>query len=283
MQVKVVIGTISFMLAMIILGFATLVEPARLEEATEAFEARQIENGAVEYKNNCATCHGVEGQAETCFDAGGSETGCVGRPLNSAPLLCGEPSQRMTELQWTASKQNLIYHTIASGRLGTLMPVWSQEFGGPMEDHQIEQLTAYIMNWGEDPALCGEEAVVVEQVDWPDSVADLPEGDPDNGAVLYVNPYVCTACHGDPTIEGSNNVGPWLGNISNVAATRIDGVSASEYIYESIVDPSAYIVPECPTGPCLEPSVMAANNFAQRMSLQDMADMVSYMEALSTE
>ena len=157
MQTKVIIGTICFMLTMIILGFATLLEPARLEETTLAFEGRQVEKGAVLFQNNCSNCHGVEGKAVECFDpATGEPTGCVGRPLNHAPLLCGDPSERMVQLTWNGSKANLVRQTIAAGRPGTLMPTWSQEFGGAMEDYQIEQVTNFVLNWGEDPALCEE-------------------------------------------------------------------------------------------------------------------------------
>ena len=46
MQVKVVIGTIAFMLTMIILGYAALREPERLEHFTGARDGRTIETGA---------------------------------------------------------------------------------------------------------------------------------------------------------------------------------------------------------------------------------------------
>src|SRR5688572_24149496 len=98
MQVKVVIGTIAFMLTMIILGFAALLEPNRLVETTAAFEGRNIETGADIFQSSCATCHGVDGDAQECFNAGGETIACVGRPLNHQALLCGDPSQRMTDL-----------------------------------------------------------------------------------------------------------------------------------------------------------------------------------------
>lgn len=283
MQVKVIIGTIAFMLVMIIFGFATLIEPARLDETIEAREGRQIEDGAHLFQNNCATCHGIEGKAEQCFDAGGSQIGCQGLPLNNTALLCGEPSQRMVQLSWGGSKEALIYQTIAAGRIGSVMPTWSKEFGGPMEDHQIEELTTFVLNWGStDGPLCGEE-VVVERVEWPESVEDLPEGNPDNGPGLYEITYGCQACHGAPDVEGSNAVGPWLGNIANVAAERVEGQSAAQYIYESILNPNAFVAPVCANDlPCGEPSSMPMN-FGDRMSLQDMADIVSYYLTLSTE
>ena len=280
MQIKVVIGTISFMLAMIILGFATLLEPARLQRTTEAFLGRQIENGAALFQSTCSTCHGVAGKAETCFDAAGEEIACVGLPLNSAALLCGDPSLRMAQMGWENSKHDFIFQTISAGRPGTLMPTWSADFGGPLEQHQIEQLTLFILNWAEDPALCGED-VTIEIVEWPESVDDLPEGDAANGADLYegVTPP-CMSCHGDPGTPGSNAVGPWLGNIGNEAGDRVEGLSAEQYIYESILEPGNFIASGCPAGDC--PNAMPPT-FGNSLSEQEMADLIAYYMTLTNE
>jgi mono/diheme cytochrome c family protein len=282
MQTKVIIGTISFMLTMIILGFATLLEPARLEETTLAYEGRQVEKGAALFQANCSNCHGIEGKAMECFDpASGEPIGCAGLPLNNPDLLCGEPSPRMTQLGWSGSKRNLILQTVSAGRPGTLMPTWSQEFGGSMEDYQIEQVTSFVLNWGSDE-LCGEGAEApAEEVVWPEDVAELPEGDPASGENLYNVTFACASCHGDPTTEGSNAIGPWLGNIAVDGANRIEGVDAEHYIYESILNPNAFIAPVCVDGnPCVEPSAMQTQNFDQRMSLQDMADVIAYLLTL---
>ena len=64
MQIKVVIGTVAFMLTMMVLGYVTLREPARLEEFTHAEHGRSIEFGAELFAGNCATCHGIEGKAQ---------------------------------------------------------------------------------------------------------------------------------------------------------------------------------------------------------------------------
>ena len=61
MQVKVIIGTIAFMLSMIILGLITLFEPARMDQFAAAEVGRNIESGANIYFANCVECHGVNG------------------------------------------------------------------------------------------------------------------------------------------------------------------------------------------------------------------------------
>lgn len=280
MQTKVVIGTISFMLVMIILGLAALLEPAALEETTAAREGRQIEAGAVLFEQSCVECHGIEGKSITCIDFTGEEKACAGLPLNHAPLLCGEPSERMTQLGWTGSKSDLIFQTISAGRPGTLMPTWSDQFGGPMEQYQIDQLTAYILNWSEDTALCGDESVVVA-VDWPESAEELPEGDAARGEELYQT-NGCFACHGQMGDPDSATVGPYQGNIANDAATRVDGMSAEQYIYESILDPNAHIAPECPNGPCSDPSQMRLD-YPSVFDEQGMADIIAFFMTLSEE
>jgi len=280
MQIKVVIGTISFMLVMIILGVAALFEPARLEETADAFVGRQIEKGAVIFHESCAECHGVNGLAQECASYSGEGLDCKGIPLNHAALLCGDPSLRMQQMAWTSSMENFIKQTISAGRPGTLMPIWSQSFGGPMEDYQIDQVSNFILNWADDPALCGGGAVAA--VEWPEAVEDLPEGDAENGPDIY-QLNGCAVCHGNPEdVNSVATVGPLLGNIGNDAETRVEGMSAEQYVYESILVPNAFIAPDCPNGPCNDPSVMR-QDYPNLLSDQDMADLVEYYMTLKNE
>ena len=280
MQVKVIIGTIAFMLVMIILGVIALFEPARLEETADAFAGRQIEKGAVIFRENCAECHGVEGKALNCVTYSGEEKSCVGLPLNHVPLLCGDPSQRMDQMGWESSKDTFIRQAIAAGRPPTEMPTWAQEFGGPMEGYQIDQVAAYILNWAEDPALCGE-GFVASTVEWPESWAELPEGDAAAGEAAYQS-NACFACHGQPDGSVPAAVGPELSDIAIVAAERVEGMPAEQYIFESILDPNKFIAPECPNGPCTDPSQMRLD-YGNVFDEQGMADLIAYYMTLTTE
>ncbi len=47
----------------------------------------------------------------------------------------------------------------------------------------------------------------------------------------------CAGCHG-----ATDGAGPAFSGMAERAATRVDGMSAEDYIHESIVDPSAYVV-----------------------------------------
>jgi len=293
MQVKIVIGTVAFMLTMIILGYAALREPARLEEFSEARVGRSIETGAKIYTDNCATCHGVEGRAEECYDAAGESQACQGLPLNSYFLVCGDPSARMDQTNFEGTKEQFIERTVAAGRSGTVMPAWSTRYGGPMRDDQVANVAAFVLNWASED-FCAEEPVTFP---WPETVDEYlemevtdpyeyttMEPDPERGADLYENEYACFSCHGFPEEPGSNQVAPWLGDIAEVGATRVEGQSAAQYVYESILNPNAFIAPDCPTGPCAEPSAMPGD-FAFRMANestdpQHMADILAYLEVL---
>ena len=281
MQVKIIIGTISFMLTMMILGFAALREPARLEVYSLAFEGRSIETGAHIFESNCATCHGVEGRAEECYDTSGNQIGCVGLPLNNQLLLCDVEGSRTDVLEWDGTIEAYIQNAIAAGRVGTQMPTWSERFGGPMRDDQIQDVAAFVLNWHTDE-MCSAPIVTF---DWPDTIDDFlaleeitTPGDVTNGEALYLS-YGCIGCHGNMAEGSINNIGPWLGDIATRGGDIIEGYTAEQYIYESILNPNAYIAAECPNGPCTGPPSAMLNTFAGRMAgtPQDMSDLITYI------
>ncbi|NCF66630.1 MAG: c-type cytochrome [Chloroflexi bacterium] len=279
MQVKIIIGTVAFMISMMVLGYAALREPGRLERYTDARQGRQIEMGAHLYDANCATCHGVDGKAEECYDpSSGEPIGCVGLPLNYAPLVCGDLSLRMEAMNWEGSKETFIQSTLTSGRPGTVMPAWAEQFGGPLRPDQIVDLSKFVLNW-ETEELCSQPLVVYE---WQESVEEFneefPEGDAARGEELFLS-YGCTGCHGNLEDDTSALVGPWLGDITERGAEQIDGYSAADYVYESILESNAFIAPDCPTGPCVGPPGAMPDNFDLRMgeNPQDLRDLMTFL------
>jgi hypothetical protein len=158
------------------------------------------------------------------------------------------------------------------------MASWSQDFGGPLRPDQIEDLTQFILNY-ETEELCSAPLITY---DWPETYAgykeEFPDGDAAMGEELFLS-YGCTGCHGNLEDEASATVGPWLGDIEVVGGTRVDGLTADEYVYESILDSNAFIVPECPTGPCAGPPSAMPDNFPLRMSEnpQDLRDLMAFL------
>jgi cytochrome c551/c552 len=75
------------------------------------------------------------------------------------------------------------------------------------------------------------------------SAAAEAGGDPEAGEALFMSggesQIPCISCH---SLDGSILVGPSLQGISERAAERMDGVEAEDYLHQSIISPSAYIV-----------------------------------------
>jgi mono/diheme cytochrome c family protein len=69
----------------------------------------------------------------------------------------------------------------------------------------------------------------------PAGELDLASADYDQGFTLYTTE--CARCHG-----AQDGVGPGLANMRDNAPNRVAGLSAADYVYQSIVDPGAYVV-----------------------------------------
>ncbi|MCY3831934.1 MAG: c-type cytochrome [Chloroflexi bacterium] len=97
-----------------------------------------------------------------------------------------------------------------------------------------------------------------------------------NGASLFETfqeaaNYACSNCH-LPTSE-KTNIGPGLLNIKDRAANRVAGMTAAEYIYQSIVDSQSYTVEG------FDPELMP-QNWAEIYSDLEIFDIVAYLMTL---
>jgi hypothetical protein len=100
--------------------------------------------------------------------------------------------------------------------------------------------------------------------------------DADNGAILFETfqeaaNYACSNCH-LPTSE-KTNIGPGLLNIKDRALMRVEGMTAAEYIYQSIVDSKAYTVEG------FDPELMP-QNWAEIYNDLEIFDIVAYLMTL---
>jgi hypothetical protein len=101
-------------------------------------------------------------------------------------------------------------------------------------------------------------------------------------AVATVAKAGCGGCHTIPGVPAAvGQLGPDLANIGATAATRKPAFSAEAYIRESILEPNAFIAPDCPLGPCLA-NIMPAN-FAQTLSNDEVIVLVAYLTNLQDD
>lgn len=118
----------------------------------------------------------------------------------------------------------------------------------------------------------------------PIEAADDPEpmtidGDPAAGEVVFNTlrtevGFACATCH-NPAQE-VRGIGPALVGIAQTAETRIEGQSAIEYIYNSIVHPNDYIVTADPPYPMsLMPQI-----YGDVLTEQELNDLIAYLLTL---
>lgn len=105
----------------------------REDVAAQRQELVNAERGGFLYARNCRSCHGLTGQGAI------ERPGLPGAPLNDVgqrppailPALLGAHQDRLAA-------------TIHCGRIGTVMPPWSTQEGGPLNEFQIQQLVILI-------------------------------------------------------------------------------------------------------------------------------------------
>ena len=101
-------------------------------------------------------------------------------------------------------------------------------------------------------------------------------GDPTRGEELYYELSLgqnvsCRVCHSlEPDVR---LVGPSFAGVATRAATRIPGLSAEEYIRQSILDPNAYVVEGFPAGQMLQ-------NFDEILTDEQLDDLVAFLLSL---
>ena len=103
----------------------------------------------------------------------------------------------------------------------------------------------------------------------PTEAPASPAGDAGNGEALF-GANGCSGCHS----TGSNRVvGPGLSGIGTTGESRVAGLSADQYVNDSIVSPNDFIVEGFSPG-------LMPGTFGETLSEQDVADLVAYLISL---
>lgn len=230
-HIEILAGTFLVLLSAVIVIIMAVREPQRLADYELQQGAAQIEFGAGVFEANCTRCHGSSAQ---------------GIP-GLAPSLRDSAffTERLAEVGWAGSLHDYIVSVVTTGRQvstrpgeyvgggSPAMPTWSDKFDGPLRDDQIRAVAAYIMNF--EPYALGlvpTSAPLAQPID---------ESDPAALGLATFNQAGCVACH---TVSGISTavVGPVLDGIASRAGDTVAGLSAEEYIRQSILEPNAYIV-----------------------------------------
>lgn len=124
MQGKIIIGLVLTLVLVIFIAVYWATEPGRQEAARAHLQAEAVTRGAQLYRQNCAQCHGLQGEGQ------------VGPALKGSQLGEGALAKVINR----------------GGGPGTGMPAFGREEGGPLGEHQIKDLVIFIKEWGNAPA-----------------------------------------------------------------------------------------------------------------------------------
>lgn len=206
-------------------GWLTLALTALVSFGVRAQAEGDPERGAQLYIQNCAVCHGENGQ------------GRIGASLEDFPGIQVEV---------------LMAQTISRGIDGSVMPAWGSDFGGPLEDEDIADIVAYVTG-----VFDGTEPIAPLPSYEPPVIPPVPDvaGDPSSGAVVFQRN--CVVCHGE---QGQGRFGKplakaWPGIqpeifVSQVVSEGISGTIMPAWAEtkggpladDEIVDVTAYVL-----------------------------------------
>lgn len=259
-QLEIFFGLILVSIAVAVIIYVGFTQEEGMAEQARSQHAEAIEVGAELFETNCSGCHGLKGEGIPGLAPG----------LNDPHFF----TNRLDEVGWEGTLEDYIVSTVSTGRPVSTrpelyvgggkpaMPAWSQQFGGPLRDDQVQNLSTFILNW---------EATALGDVE----LAELPTPSAEEAADPIARGeqlFVASGCGGCHAIEGTSygEVGPNLTQIAGVAATRKDGVSAEDYIRESIVSPNVFVVEG------YEPNTMP-QNYGQQLSNRELNDLIDYL------
>lgn len=302
---RILTGLIAMLVMLSVCTVVAISERTGLNVRDTQFRARAVEAGAKVYSLQCARCHGAKGEGIEGLGPSLAAESFVGRreleerPDGSVAYRVVAPSARIQQLGWGGTLEDYIIAVTSSGIPVRSSPVWDvnhptflDSLGGPLRPDQIRDVTAFIINWSLKP-LSDDQAILPPAPG--EGMAGRPTPVPlteqqEAGKQVYLRAG-CTACHAIRGVGNQGALGPSLSRIYTVAIERIasedykqnlrdqpPAASPEEYIRQSILHPNAYIVPQCPQGPCV--AGLMPQNYSQTLSPEDLDKLVDYLSTL---
>jgi mono/diheme cytochrome c family protein len=197
----------------------------------------------------------------------------------------------MKDLKWQGSVGQYVQAVTASGIPPTgafdeVHAAWSNRYGGPLRDDEIQNVAAYILNWAKSPITDGAiiDAPKPGAGAAPKATAVPLTAAQEAGKQVYLKAG-CAACHSIKGMAGGGAIGPNLSNVATNAETRIKDAgytgaakTAADYIKESVLEPAKYLVPQCPSGPC--PAGVMPATFGTTLKPEEITQLVDYLSTL---
>ncbi len=285
MDRRLVVSVILTTLIVLLIPAYFVFENQRQYTAAVALDQENIDRGAALFAANCSTCHGIQGQGNAVQPTNGKASGAP--PLRGFVTQLG-PDGQPQQVPWTKSRnEDYIRGTISAGRppLGgnvapgsVVMPTWSQRFGGPLDDLDIDYLVSFLesQQWdlvAKQPLLptAFASATPAAAVEQPGAVAAGAPGPAGTGIVSITTgaePFKagsastgkqvftgkgCVACH---TIDGVSTatVGP---NLTHIASQQYNNFPNDRGVPQRTG--FTILAPPSPARPC-RTSALATRN-----------------------
>ena len=239
MERKVLLATGMIIATGLVLTIYGMVDDSRQARAMERQLDTSIKRGVEQYATLCYSCHGIDGRGAVVPD---TDPPRLAPQLNREQFWSDDPDEAKRQY-------DLVYKTIQRGRPGTPMPAWGQTDGGTLNQEQLYELTVLIIHG--DRVIDGHTAWDLAKEHVEEAIVHGAPTPIPPEAAIQVPPELragaevftrngCAACH---AVQGDTRMtGPSLAGISERGATRKPGMSAEDYIRESVRQSQAYVV-----------------------------------------
>lgn len=212
---NIMIATLFSLATAILLGFIFIRESDRLPNATAAISGEQLERGARDYEQYCATCHGLAGQGGV--NAGAPQINNLAQkyftPQADGAALFDQPNGIKEKY---GTLRNYVEATLYSGVRGAPMPAFGAQ--GTLRTDQIKNIAAYVLSWNGNVPQAAVAAANLE------ATRIAPTADPNANPVALGEQVFknkgCVGCHG---IANQKVVGPGLGGLFQPGGTAAFG------------------------------------------------------------
>ena len=243
---QLLIGLVITLLLLASFTFLMFSEDTRIVEVSEQHESESRLRGCELYAENCSSCHGASGE------------GMAAPALNNKTFL-------------EEVDDGVLFATIQTGRPNTTMPAWGQAYGGALTAEDIHDIVNFIQSFEEGeapPTAAGEAGLYDTEI----AAQAFQKGN-------------CAGCHVIPGVPNAvGTLGPDLSEVGFLAEERIqsedymgNATTAAEFLLESLIEPDAFISPDCASGPCQAGLMLST---AQVLSDIENDAVVGYLESL---